>query len=136
MDKVKFGKTFYNVCLIICVVILLAAFLLFKTKDSSGNVLPEEQLIETWIYRYLVSFYMFTFLIPLAALVREYTSGAYVAKKMIMKMIIGVAALVIGSALIFILWDLRTAQLSMLGAMLSAVYILAPTTKTSTVVKK
>ena len=136
MDKVKFGKTFYNVCLILCVVILLAAFLLFKTKDASGNILPEEDLIQTWIYRYLVSFYMFTFLIPLASLVREYTSGAYVAKKMIIKVIIGIAALAIGTSLIFVLWNLRTAQLCMLGAMLSAVYILAPSSKTSMQVKK
>ncbi|HOE06424.1 MAG TPA: hypothetical protein PLH44_00780 [Bacilli bacterium] len=130
MDKVKFGKTFYNVCLIICVVILLAAFLIFKTKDSSGNILPEEELIQTWIFRYLVSFYMFTFLIPLAALVREYTSGEYVAKKMKIKIVVGVVALVAGTILIFVTWNLSTAQLCMLGAMLSAVYILAPTTKT------
>ncbi len=136
MYKVKFGKTFYNTCLIICVVILLAAFLIFKTKDSSGNVLPEEELIQTWIFRYLVSFYMFTFLIPLASLVREYTSGAYVAKKMKIKIIVGVAVLVVGTVLILVTWNLSTAQICMLGAMLSAVYILAPSTKTSTPLKK
>jgi hypothetical protein len=73
---------------------------------------------------------MFTFLIPLAALVREYTSGEYVAKKMKIKIVVGVIALVAGTILIFVTWNLSTAQLCMLGAMLSAVYILAPTTKT------
>ncbi|HKM29982.1 MAG TPA: hypothetical protein VJZ51_04435 [Bacilli bacterium] len=136
MDKVKFGKTFYNVCLIICVGILLAAFLLFKTKDSAGEILPEAELTQIWIYRYLVSFYMFTFLIPLAGLVREYTSGDYIAKKMKLKIVVGIAALVAGSILIFTFWSLRTAQLCMLGTMLSAVYILAPSVKPNPITKK
>ena len=126
MDKVKFGKTFYNVCLIICVVILLAAFLIFKTKDSSGNILPEEELIQTWIFRYLVSFYMFTFLIPLGP-VREYTSGEYVAKNE-NKNCCWCCCSCSRYNFDFVTWNLSTAQYYA-GAMLSAVYILAPQQK-------
>ena len=129
MDKARFGKIFYYVCLFACVVVLVIAFFLFRTTDSLGETLPEEKLILVWIYRYLISFYIFAILIPLAGIVREITAGPYDKKKMLIKIGIGLAVIALGTTLIFVSWSLKTAQLCMLGSMLSAVYILAPTTK-------
>jgi hypothetical protein len=131
MNRAKFGKIFYNVCLIACVVVLLISFFIFKTTDSAGETLAEEELTLIWIYRYLISFYIFSFLIPLAGIVREVTSNPYDKKKMFIKIGVGLIVIVVGTSLIFISWTIKTVQLCMLGSMLSAVYILAPTIKNS-----
>lgn len=128
MNKAKIGRTFYYVCLILCILILVVSFLVFNTTKDN---LTDEELTKIWIYRYLTSFYVFTILIPLASVVREYSTGEYDKKKMIIKIIIGLGVLLLGTVLIFTIWSLRTAQLCMLASMLSTVYILSPSIKSN-----
>lgn len=93
MDKERFGQLFYKFILILTTVFLLAVLILIKYEDKNmqSNV------------RYICCFYAFSFLLPLGLIVREYCLGKYVPKKMIIKIVVTIACLIVGSVLIFTL---------------------------------
>ena len=88
--KQELGKKIYNICLVLTTVILVCA--LFIVKDEDADKLS--------CIRYSICFYSFVVLLGGGSIIREFLSGEYIKKKMIIKCAILTSALIIGTILI------------------------------------
>ena len=93
IDKAKLGKKIYNICLIITTVILILVLLLVNTEDEA---------LDTRI-RSATCFYCFSALLGGGSLIREFLSGEYIKKKMLIKCIALAVIVVLGTAIMILI---------------------------------
>ena len=99
MDKKALGQKIYNVCLALTTGILIIVLFLVKGEDNSLETNERISCI-----RYAVCFYSFVILISGGSVVREYLSGEYLKKKMMLKIIVLGSSLLVGTLLMILFY--------------------------------
>lgn len=99
MDKKALGQKIYNVCLALTTGILIIVLFLVKGEDNSLETNERISCI-----RYAVCFYSFVILISGGSVVREYLSGEYLKKKMMLKLIVLGSSLLVGTLLMILFY--------------------------------
>lgn len=99
MDKKALGQKIYNVCLALATGILIIVLFLVKGEDNSLETNERVSCI-----RYAVCFYSFVILISGGSVVREYLSGEYLKKKMMLKLIVLGSSLLVGTLLMILFY--------------------------------
>lgn len=124
MNKRVFGTYFYYFCVILCVALLILAFILFPVKGLEGD-----ELVTVYTYRYLVIFGCLTFLIPVGCLVKEICCGKYDKKIVIRKALVVVFVTIAGFLCMIFVDNFALKKILTFGGALVLVTVAAPSYK-------
>lgn len=122
MDKKALGQKIYNVCLALTTVILILILFVVKAEDNS-----QESNVRISCIRYAVCFYSFVILISGGSILREYLSGEYIKKKMMIKLIVLGVSLLVGTLLMILFYEAIVYLAVFMLGLGTLMYVVVPT---------
>lgn len=122
MDKKALGQKIYNVCLALTTAILILILFVVKAEDNS-----QESNVRISCIRYAVCFYSFVILISGGSILREYLSGEYIKKKMMIKLIVLGVSLLVGTLLMILFYEAIVYLAVFMLGLGTLMYVVVPT---------
>lgn len=122
MDKKTLGQKIYNVCLALTTAILILILFVVKAEDNS-----QESNVRISCIRYAVCFYSFVILISGGSILREYLSGGYIKKKMMIKLIVLGVSLLVGTLLMILFYEAIVYLAVFMLGLGTLMYVVVPT---------
>lgn len=122
MDKKALGQKIYNVCLALTTAILILILFVVKAEDNS-----QESNVRISCIRYAVCFYSFVILISGGSILREYLSGGYIKKKMMIKLIVLGVSLLVGTLLMILFYKAIVYLAVFMLGLGTLMYVVVPT---------
>lgn len=113
----KIGIGIYYTAIIITVIVMLLALVIIKSEDA--------EYVSRM--RYMISFYCFAFLLGGGIIVREFFVEEYIMKKMIIKIVVTLVVLALGTVLFIFVKSASFALVMMFVSMAVLLYDMVPT---------